>query len=393
MRSPIPCPKRLLALAAASLMAVASCGSSGGGDAAPTATTTGAATTAAAAATTAGAGTTAAAATTPATTANAKATYDEALAKLVTAAKAEGKLTVYGSLAQSSLDNMAAEFKKLYGIEVTVARMVDGEMIPKLDTEMSTGAKGADVATVTALAWLTDNAKKGNFLDPTAAPSVAGLGEYDAKQYVHEGNYFETGAAVLTFAWNTQALPEGLKSMTDIAGNAKLAGGKLAVIDPTAAGPTVVDYYRWVEENFGTDFVTKVAAMKPRLYPSALPIGEALISGEVIASIYAAPVQLKPAKDKGAPVDYAVDAKGAWGARFFTLIPKSSTNKAAAALWAEFYLSKKGQELGHSFAGTVLPGVTNSLITNDKVRKQDLAGMAADKVAEYNKAWSALFKG
>ena len=52
---------------------------------------------------------------------------------------------------------------------------------------------------------------------------------------MHDGNYFEVGAAVLTFAWNTDLVPDGLTDYPDLLDPA-LAGGKIGVIDP-AIGP------------------------------------------------------------------------------------------------------------------------------------------------------------
>jgi iron(III) transport system substrate-binding protein len=243
-----------------------------------------------------------------------------------------------------------------------------------------------------ALGWVQQQADAGNWLPASASPSVAGLGEYDAAQYVHDGVLVETGAAVLTFAWNTDLLPGGLSGYKDIVGNPELMDGKLGVIDPSAAGPAVVDFYAWVTENFGEEYVPQIAEMSPRLYPSALPIGEALTSGEIAASIYAAPVQLLGAKANGAPVDFAIDPAGAWGARYFSMITKTAENPNAAALWIEFYLSPEGQKLAHTGAGMVLPGVEGAILTNDKVRKMDLEVMAADNVATYNAYFDSLFK-
>lgn len=86
----------------------------------------------------------------------------------------------------------------------------------------------------------------------------------------------------------------------------------------------MVDFYLWLEESFGEDYVEQLAAQQPRIYPSALPIGEALISGEVSAAAYAAPTQLVPAAESGASVDFGIDEAGAWAARFFGAIPTSS---------------------------------------------------------------------
>lgn len=363
--------------------------------AAATTTAAAAETTAAASDTTAGSDTTVAGSDTTAgadtTAAGDPAAAEAALAELVTAAEAEGKVTVYSSQGLDQLNALAAAFEEKYpDIDVEPVRLTDGDIIPRLETEIGTGTAGADLGVMAAIGWIQGQADAGNFLDPTASPQIAGLGAYDAKLYAHPGNDFEVGAAVLTFAWNTDLVPDGISDYEDLL-DPSLGDGKLAVIDPTG-GPAIVDFWRWVEENFGTEYVEQLAAQNPRIYPSALPIGEALTSGEVYATVYGAPVQLVPAKANGAPVDYGISEKGAWGARYFGFIPKSAGHPAAAALFADFMVTAEGQELVQGASGSVLPNIPGTLITNDKVRVMDVAGMAAAPVAEYIEYWDGLFR-
>jgi iron(III) transport system substrate-binding protein len=327
----------------------------------------------------------------PAVPATLSAEAEEQLAGLVAAAEEEGSITVYSSQGLDQLNALAEAFEEQYpGIDVEAVRLTDGDIIPRLETELSTGASGADLAVMAALGWIQTNADAGNFLDPTTSPQIAGLGAYDAAQYVHEGNFFEVGAAVLTLAWNTELVPDGLTDYPDLL-DPELAGGRIGVIDPTG-GPAIVDFWRWVEENYGEEFLEQLAAQEPMIYPSALPIGEALASGEIYATPYAAPVQLVPSQAAGAPVDFAIGPNGAWGARYFGMILKSAEHPAAAALFADFMLSPLGQELVQGASGSVLPNIPGTLITNDQVRVMDLAGMEPDAVAEYIAKWDELFR-
>jgi iron(III) transport system substrate-binding protein len=307
---------------------------------------------------------------------------------LVAAATKEGKITIYSAQGLDALNNLAKAFKDQYpGIEVEVVRGVDGELGVKVETELQT--KGiADMYVSASLPWVQTQAAAGSFLAPVA-PELTGKGAYDAKQYVHEGNYFETNAAVLTFGWNTQLYPKG---MTDYPGllDPALAGGKIGVIEPTAA--SIVDFYLWLEEKFGADYVTKLAAQKPRIYPSALPMAEALASGEIAAGSFVAPLSLVPKKAQGAPVDFKISPVGAWGARYYGMLLKSGPHPNAAQLFANFMLTAKGQELITPAAGSVLPNIPGTLITNDKVRLQDPSKLTPDAVTAYEAKWQKLFK-
>ncbi len=309
--------------------------------------------------------------------------------ELVAAAKKEGKITIYSSQGLDALNKLAAAFEAEYpGIDVETVRGVDGDLGVKVETEFQTGKGIADMFVSASLPWVQTQAKANRFLAP-AGPELTGKGTYDAKQYVHEGNYFETNSAVLTFGWNTKLYPAGLTDYTGLLDPA-LGGGKIGVVEPTAA--SIVDFYLWLEENYGADFVTKLAAQKPRIYPSSLPMGEALASGEIAAGSFVAPIALVPAKAKGAPIDFKMAPKGAWGARYYGMILKSGQHPNAAQLFANYMVTPKGQELITPSAGSVQPNVPGTLITNDKVRVQDPAKLTPEAVAAYQKKWKSLFR-
>jgi iron(III) transport system substrate-binding protein len=313
---------------------------------------------------------------------------DAGIDALVAAAKKEGKVTIYSAQGLDALNNFAAAFEKEYpGIDVETVRGVDGDLSVKVETEFNTGKGIADMYVNASLSWVEAQAKAGRFLAPTG-PELTGKGAYDAKQYVHQGNYFETNSAVLTFGWNTKLYPQGLTNYPDLLDPA--LKGKIGVIEPSA--PSIVDFYLWLEETYGADFVTKLAAQKPRIYPSSLPMGEAMASGEIAAGSFVAPIALVPAKAKGAPVDFKMSPSGAWGSRYYGMVLKSGPHPNAAQLLANFMVTEKGQELITPSAGSVLPNVPGTLITNDKVRLQDPSKLTPDAVAAYQKKWKSLFQ-
>ena len=135
-------------------------------------------------------------------------------------------------------------------------------------------------------------------------------------------------------------MPEGLTDYPDLL-DESLAGGKIGVIDPTSA-PSIVDFYLWLEENFGEDYVEKLAAQKPRIYPSALPIGEALRLRRDLRRRLRRADHARPAQESGAPVDFGISDSGAWGARYYGMIPKSTDSPNAAALFADFMVTRRG---------------------------------------------------
>lgn len=309
---------------------------------------------------------------------------DPAYEELVAAAQEEGEVTIYSSQGLDALNEFGAAFEERYGVSVEVVRGIDTELSSRVETEVQTGG-GPDLYVSASQPWVEANTDM--FAEPTA-PQLTGAGDYDVEEYVHEGNYFEVGAALLTMAWNTGEV-DGLATYQDLL-DPELSDGKIGIIEPAA--PAIVDFYLWLEETFGEQYVEDLAAQEPRIYPSALPIGEALISGEIFAAAYAAPVQLEPAKQSGAPVDYAIDPEGAWGARYFGMIMENAEHPNAAQLLADFMVTAEGQELVVGAAASILPDVPGTLLTNEDVRRQDLDALTPEAVAEYQEKWNSLFR-
>jgi iron(III) transport system substrate-binding protein len=364
------------------------CGSdnSSSGGAATTAASATSATTAASAtsATTAASSATSSggSAATTAGTAGSSAAWDQ----IVTKAKGEGKVTIYSSQGLDQLNDLAAKFKDKYGITLEVVRGIDSELIPKVDAEAKTGSRVADVFAFASAQWGVDNAAKGVFV----APSGPAFNDpaYDKASLVSaDGTVFTSTAAVFAFGWNTDRYSAGLKGYADLL-NPSLAGGKVGVID-VHTSPVLVDFYQYLEAQNGPDFLPKLAAQKPKVYPSALPIAQALTSGEIAAAVYNGP--LVDEKAKGAPVDFGLPDK-AWGARFNTVILKDSPHPNAAQVLADFIITKEGQAALARNAASVLPGVPGAVTTVDKVAKQDLSKLTPDVVAAYQAKWDSMFK-
>jgi iron(III) transport system substrate-binding protein len=307
---------------------------------------------------------------------------------LVAAATEEGEVTIYSSQGLDALEQMASNFEAKYpGIDVEVVRGIDSDLAPKVEAENQTGQGIADVYVNASLSWVVDHAEQGWFL-PVEGPELTGQGAYDAEQYVHDGNYFEVGAAVLTFAWNTELYEAGVTDYPDLLDPA--LQGQMGVIEPTA--PSIVDFYLWLEETYGEEYVEQLAALEPRIYPSSLPIGEALAAGEIAATPYAAPQTLVPLAEQGAPVEFGIGPEGAWGARFFGMVLTSAPNPNAGQLLANYMVTAEAQEVLQATGGSVLPDIPGTLITNAETREQDLSKLTPEAVAAYQEKWNGLFR-
>jgi len=301
--------------------------------------------------------------------------------KVVEAAKKEGRVTIYSGQGTEQLNDLAARFKKEYGITVQVVRAVDAELLPKVDAEFNIGRGTADIFVSADLASVKDRNLKGYVVAPLGPNFENPV--YDKATRVPQGTYFETGAAILTFSWNKDLYPKGIKDYPDILDPA--LAGKIGVVGVVT--PAQVDFYQYLGENYGADYVQKLAALKPRIYPGALPLGQAVVSGEIAVAVYCQP--LIDEEKKGAAVGWGLAPKP-WGARFWGLILKRAPHPNAAQVLANFMVSQQGQEAVSRMAGSVLPNVKGAVSTTTNVRRQDLTKLTPEFVAQYREKWNAM---
>jgi iron(III) transport system substrate-binding protein len=264
-----------------------------------------------------------------------------------------------------------------------VVRLTDNNSHGRIGAEEQTGKLTADMWVINSQNLMDTRAQQGQLVKATGPDFQANGYRPD---YTHTGGYFEVGAAILTFGWNTSLYPQGLHDYPDLL-NPKLAGGKIGVIDASVS-PAAVDFYMYLEERFGPQFIQALANQKPRIYPSALPVGQALDSGEIVASAFNLP--LNTDKASGAPVDFAI-APEAWGTRFFGTLIKGSPHPNAVQVLADFMVSPAGQAAVAKDESSVVPNVPGALTTNDKVRVQDLTKLTPPLVSQYVTKWKSMF--
>lgn len=302
---------------------------------------------------------------------------------VVAAAKEEGSVTIYSGQALDNLNSLADRFKEEYGITVEVVRAVDNDLHAKLQAERDTGSAIADVMVNATLAWQLEKSAE-DWFTPVDLPAFDNP-DYNSELNISEkSDYFVSNAAVLTYGWNTDLWPQGLSGYEDLL-DPELKG-KIGVIEPTAG--SIVDFYLYLEEEYGPEFVEGLAAQEPRIYPSSLPMGEALVSGEIAAGSF---VQVQTFdKELGAPTDSGL-ADTIWGAIFNAAVMSNAPHPNAAQVLANFIITPEGQEAIAFRAASSLPDIEGTVAITDDVRRQDLDNLTPEKVAEYQARWAELF--
>ena len=309
---------------------------------------------------------------------------------IVKAAADEGKVTIYSTHSPDNLEKLKKAFEKKYpDIKLTYVRGTDADILPKVETEHQTGQGTVDVHMTTDAGWI-DRSLKTDYSAKVVGPDLKATA-YKPADSIIEDKWFLTSATIFVLGWNTDKLPQGLKTPEDVL-DPKLKG-KIGITNP-AGIPTYADMYQRIDKDFGTDYLNRLAAQDPKIYDSAVAIGQAIASGEIWASPVAATTLLAE-KANGAPVDTAVPEKP-FGVPWYSQVLKTAPHPNAAQVLADFLVTKEGQEAISADYIPVLPDVPGTGVPGADVLAQDVeladpATLEQDAVNKFQQKWEAMF--
>ncbi|MEV2226766.1 extracellular solute-binding protein [Nocardia vinacea] len=304
---------------------------------------------------------------------------------VVAAAKREGSVMIYSSQNPTILDSLKQAWTKKYPeITLEFVRGTDPDMIPRVEVERRTGHGTADVHVVTDATWIADAAATGHFSQKLRGPSFQNP-DYQPERSIKNNMFFLDVAATFGMGWNTGAIPGGIKDPREVF-DPKYQG-KIGVVNP-AGSASYVDLYNFYRKNFGDDYVDRLAAMQPRVYPSALGIAQALTSGEVVVTPMVQPLVRE--KEKGAPVDWALP-KPSWGTPFYGHVTATAPHPNAAQVLADFMVSREGQTAQAIGVASALPGIPGATANAHEVQTPDPKQLTSDYVERSSREWQQLF--
>lgn len=252
---------------------------------------------------------------------------------VVAAAEDEGRVNLYSVAPPIQNDRLVAAFKKAYpAIDVSVTRGA-GELPGRVTSEIKSGADGADVFLYSDPAFFTDI--KDDLLE-VDGPNVEGWAE----------DYWQVkGKAIIptkypwsVLVWNTDVFPDGFTSWDQLL--EPDVKGKVALRNDVTASMAAT--YEFMERELGDDYLTKLGQQSPKYYTSAVPMGQAVASGEAGVTPISTPSIVKDLQDQGAPVDFAYPDPGfaiMWGGGGIA----TSKRPNAARVFVDFIMSEEGQ--------------------------------------------------
>lgn len=300
---------------------------------------------------------------------------------LVAAAEAEGSVTYYSDQNVPNLEALEKAFEAEYDIDLTFVRGLPTDLNPRVETELSIDRGEADVYTTADRRFAVTRSEAGDLTAP-ASGQVAELSDD-----LVPGDFVVTHASTVGFGWNTDLVDEPITSYEDLIRDD--LKGLIGVPEPTAEA--LVDFYLYLEDQFGEELVEDLAALEPRVYSGGSAILEAMGSGEIAATVYASPI-IQDSIDDGAPLAWdRVDP--AWGVPFNTMILRTSPHPAAAQLLVDFMLTEAGQTaVGTNYVTTIDEELDGAIDSIDSISPSIAPTLMPDEVDAYRSKWQALFR-
>jgi iron(III) transport system substrate-binding protein len=264
-------------------------------------------------------------------------------AALIEAAKKEGEVTWYTTQIISQLVRpVAAAFEKKYGIKVRASRSGNAEITVKIMNEARTGRVQADVFdgtnAVVALRkegyvtqWLPDAAK-----------------DYPADLKDPGGYWVANNLFIITAGYNTALVPRGSEPKTfqdllDPKWRGKMAWNSFPT--SSGAGGFVGLVLTEMGREKGLAYLREFAKQNVAgLRGSAREVLDQVIGGEYSIGLQIFNHHAVISAKKGAPVDW-IKMEPLTGTLSVLSIPKNPPRPNAAKLFAEFVISKEGQQV------------------------------------------------
>lgn len=303
-------------------------------------------------------------------------------AKLIAAAKAEGKLVFYGSSSVAALRSDVEGFQKAFGIPVQMTQLTSGPLTARVDQEIRAGRMQPDVIIAAdrhaLYRWIADG-QITKLPDVKFPDRTDHLAQVQAVYHAVFFNPTQVKGAEVPKSWMDLLEPRFT--------------GKIVLGSPRISPAYSELYYAlWKDPKYGQPFFEKLAAQKPRLVQTPAMVAQLVAAGEATLGLTALPydaVNLKAAS-RDAAIEYTYLDVVTMAPSFLAVNAKAQ-NPNAAKLFAAWMMSPAGQQAhnGNGRASSLLPNIPGTLSAPaGKSVRQDIT---AEKVSVEYQALIALF--
>lgn len=289
------------------------------------------------------------------------------------AARKEGKVVWYTSLALPSAEKVAKLFEAAYpGVKVEVHRTGSERILSRVMQELQANIKNADVVHTSDAGHFV-LLKNKNLLMKHTPPGVEG---FPAGFKDKDGFYYGLRATVSVIAYNTKAVPaaEAPRSWKDLL-DPKWKG-KMVTAHPGYSGVIATHVLALVNQ-YGWDYFKQLAQNRLMLVQSAVDPSGVVASGERVVAVDGGEYTFYQTKKKGNPLEIVYPKEGVPLIVSPTAITSFAPHPNAAKLFTDFSFSREVQQVMADSEGlyTGHPEVTYPA---DKPKLADLKLLSVD---------------
>jgi iron(III) transport system substrate-binding protein len=302
--------------------------------------------------------------------------------QLIEKAKKEGRVVIYSTLTIKDSQVLAAAFQKKYGIKAVFWRGVSDKIVQRALTEAGTWRHEVDVIEMNATQM--ELLYRERILEEFYSPAFKDIPPEFIPKHKH---YAADRLVFLVMAYNTRLVkPEDVpNSYADLLHPKWI--GKLGIEATDVEWLAAV--VKAMGEEQGLKFFRKLAGMKPHMCASHILIAKLVAAGKIPLVLTAYNNNVETLKKEGAPIEWK-PLQPAFGRPSAVGLIKQAPHPYAALLFADFLLSKTGQEVIKE-----LNRVPSSLAVDSRLNKFNYElidpVISLDEQAEWEKRWSDLF--
>jgi len=289
------------------------------------------------------------------------------------AARKEGKVVWYTSLALTSSEKVAKLFETAYpGVKVEVHRTGSQRILQRMMQELSSNIKNVDVVhTSDAGHYVLLKEKKLLMRYTPAGVDVFGAGFKDK-----DGYHYGLRATVNVIAYNTKVVspaeaPRTWKDLLDPKWR-----GRLVTAHPGYSGVIATHVLALVHLH-GWDYFKALAQNKPMLVQSAVDPSGVVASGERPVAVNGGDYTFYQVKKKGNPVEIVYPKEGVPLVVSPSAITSFAPHPNAARLFTDFIFSREIQQVLADTEG-LYSGHPQVTYPTDKPRLSDLKVLAVE---------------
>jgi iron(III) transport system substrate-binding protein len=289
------------------------------------------------------------------------------------AARKEGKVVWYTSLALPSAEKVAKLFETAYpGIKVEVHRTGSERILSRVMQELQAGIKNVDVVHTSDAGHFVLLKSKGLLTKYTPA----GVDAFPAGFKDRDGYFYGLRATVSVIAYNTKAVPaaEAPKTWKDLL-DPKWKG-KMVTAHPGYSGVIATHVLALVNQ-LGWDYFKQLAQNRLMLVQSAVDPAGVVASGERAVAVDGGEYTFYQTRKKGNPIELVYPKDGVPLIVSPTAITSFAPHPGAAKLFTDFGFSREVQQVMADSEG-LYTGHPEVKYPADKPKLSDLKLLSVD---------------